>query len=90
MKREGMLPGASDILIPMARGGFHGLWVELKAHGKHPTDKQYKFLAAMRDEGYDTFWTDDLDMAMRHISHYADGLRRRPDWVHYEAPARCA
>jgi len=30
LKRAGVLAGVSDIHLPLARAGFHGLWVELK------------------------------------------------------------
>jgi hypothetical protein len=88
LKKEGMLPGVSDIFIPMARGGWYGLWFELKSRGKKPTGEQYDFLAAMAAQGYATGWTDDLDTAISEINRYADGRWLRPDWVHYESPAR--
>lgn len=88
LKKEGLLPGASDIFIPMARAGWHGLWYELKSHGKEPTAEQYDFLDAMALQGYATGWSDNLDVAMAAINRYADGLWLRPDWVHYEAPAQ--
>lgn len=90
LKKQGLLPGASDILVPIARGGFHGLWFELKAYGKSPTDAQLTFLHAMSEQGYATGWSDDLDSSMYFINRYADGLLLRPNWVHYEAPAVAA
>jgi hypothetical protein len=87
LKREGMRPGVSDIFIPMAVAGWHGLWLELKASGKSPTPEQVTFLADMADQGYATGWTDSIDGALAIITAYATGRMIRPNWVHYEAPA---
>jgi hypothetical protein len=87
LKREGMKPGVSDIFIPMAVGGWHGLWLELKARDKKPTPSQYQFLSDMDAQGFATGWTDDVDSAIAIITAYATGRMVRPNWVHYEAPA---
>jgi hypothetical protein len=87
LKREGMRKGVADIFIPMAVAGWHGYWLELKAHGKKPTTEQFQFLADMDAQGYATGWTDDLDAAMAMVTAYATGRLIRPNWVHYEAPA---
>ena len=52
MKRMGLRPGVSDICLPVARGGFHGLYIELKAVGGKPTATQLRFLDGVRREGY--------------------------------------
>ena len=33
LKAEGVKRGVPDIGLPVARGGFHGLWIELKFQG---------------------------------------------------------
>lgn len=30
LKAEGMQPGVPDLHLPIARGGYHGLWIEMK------------------------------------------------------------
>jgi hypothetical protein len=87
LKIEGMTPGVSDVFIPMAVAGWHGYWLELKAHGKKPSTSQIQFLADMDGQGYATGWTDNLDAAMSMLTAYATGRLIRPNWVHYEAPA---
>lgn len=55
----GLHPGASDIFIPKAHGGKHGLWIEVKRDGWKYTsnqrdhyNRQMVFIEKMRDEGY--------------------------------------
>ena len=52
MKRLGLKKGVPDICLPVARGGFHGLYIELKAVGGKPTKEQCEYLDALRSEGY--------------------------------------
>ena len=52
LKRMGMRPGVSDIFIPRACRGYHGLWIELKVGSNEPTAQQIDFLEQMISEGY--------------------------------------
>lgn len=60
MKAQGVKAGVSDLHLPIARGGFHGLWIELKApaHGKtkagKPTQAQLDWLNKMAKQGHCT------------------------------------
>lgn len=83
LKREGMKPGVLDIFIPLAKGGWHGMWLELKSHGKKPTADQSRFLTGMIAQGYLAAWTDSQDVALRMLADYAAGRTVRPNWVHY-------
>lgn len=40
MKRQGVRAGVPDLCVPVARGGFHGLYIEMKVGKNKPTDKQ--------------------------------------------------
>lgn len=59
LKAEGMLPGVSDLFLPAARGGYHGLFLEMKAGDNKPTLAQDNFLQAMMKAGYlvDVCWS---------------------------------
>lgn len=50
---QGVKPGVFDVILDVARGGFHGLRIELKRPGKHAvTAEQKDWLAAWTEEGY--------------------------------------
>lgn len=58
LKREGVKAGVSDLFLPVVRGGFAGLWIEMKAPmmgdkpaGK-PTSEQIAWLSRMGEQGY--------------------------------------
>lgn len=54
-KREGVKAGVSDLFLPMARNGFHGLWIELKAtppNNAAVSKVQLDWLDLMDKQGY--------------------------------------
>ncbi len=52
LKAMGLTPGVSDICLPVPRGKYHGLYMELKAVNGVPSPAQLDFLSDMREEGY--------------------------------------
>ena len=52
MKREGVLAGVSDIMLPVARNGFHGLYIELKVGKNKASDNQKWWIAETTKQGY--------------------------------------
>lgn len=52
MKAEGLKAGVPDMCLPVARGRFHGLYIELKAPGGKPTDSQSKWIKDLTAQGY--------------------------------------
>lgn len=52
-KAEGVKAGVPDICLPVARGGYHGLYMELKrVKGGRVSPAQQGWIAALRDQGY--------------------------------------
>ena len=43
LKAEGVKAGVPDICLPVARGEFHGLWIEMKAGRNKPTQPQVQW-----------------------------------------------
>lgn len=52
MKREGVKAGVSDIFMPVARGGYHGLYIEMKVKGNKPSEKQAWWIEETTKQGY--------------------------------------
>ena len=52
LKKQGVRSGVPDLCLPVARGGYHGLYIELKYGKNKPTEKQLEWIEALRDEGY--------------------------------------
>lgn len=49
---QGVHAGVPDVFIPTARGGYHGIYIELKVGNNRPTQNQNDFMAAAMREGY--------------------------------------
>lgn len=52
LKLMGVRPGVPDICVPIAKGGHHGLYIELKAGKNKPTAYQAQYLADLTNNGY--------------------------------------
>lgn len=52
LKRQGVRAGVPDLCLPAARGGYHGLFIELKAEGGRPTASQKEWIGRLRVQGY--------------------------------------
>ena len=52
LMRRGVKPGVADVFLPAIRGGFGGLWIELKTEKGRATDLQEEFLRDMTIAGY--------------------------------------
>lgn len=52
LKAEGVKAGVPDIFLPIARNGYHGLFIEMKVGKNKPTESQRNYLDKLEDEGY--------------------------------------
>lgn len=52
IKNEGGLSGVPDIFLPVARGFYHGLYIEMKIAGGHLSDNQKDFIKGVKAEGF--------------------------------------
>lgn len=52
MKRAGMTRGVLDIWLPVRRGRYSGLAIELKHGGNKPTTEQKDWISHLNDNGY--------------------------------------
>ena len=74
LKAQGVKAGVPDLCLPVPRGGFHGLYIELKAGTNKPTEKQTEWLAALDKQGYATFVCYGWQQAKEVIEKYL-GMR---------------
>lgn len=52
LKAMGVRAGVPDLCLPAPRGGYAGLYIEMKYGKNKPTDKQNEWIAALRQQGY--------------------------------------
>ena len=52
LKAEGVKAGVLDIHLPAPRGGFYGLWLEMKAGKNRPTAEQLLWMDYLKSAGY--------------------------------------
>jgi hypothetical protein len=52
MKREGLKSGVPDICLPVAKGGYHGLYIEMKRKPNKSTPEQDAWATALMERGY--------------------------------------
>jgi hypothetical protein len=52
MKAEGVKAGVPDMLLPVARNGYHGLFIEMKRTGGVLSPIQLAWIARLKQEGY--------------------------------------
>lgn len=72
--RQGMKPGVPDIMLPVARGRYHGLFIEMKRRiGGRSTPEQKEWQRALLEEGYAACVCKGFDEARETIDWYMRG-----------------
>ena len=70
LKAEGVRAGVPDLCIPVARGRYHSLYIEMKdARGK-PTAEQVAWINRLRAEGMCAYVCVGADNAIELIDRY--------------------
>ena len=67
LKRQGLKKGVPDICLPVPRGNYHGLYIEMKKIGGKPTAEQKYYINELAKQGYavyiaDKGWSDAAEM----------------------------
>lgn len=52
LKLQGVKSGVPDLCLPVARGGYHGLYIELKVKGNKASDNQKRWISDLISQGY--------------------------------------
>lgn len=70
LKRQGVAAGVPDICVPVARGKFHGLYVEIKSeHGKL-SERQIEWCDLLRQLDYHVLVGYGLDECIGQTERY--------------------
>jgi hypothetical protein len=74
LKRMGMRRGVPDLCLPVARGGFHGLYIELKRYaGSRVTPEQQEWIEDLAAQGFRAVICYGADEAIAEIKRYLGG-----------------
>lgn len=77
LKAEGVKAGVPDMLLPVARGAWHGYFIELKAPDGSPSELQEKWVEDLRAQGYKAEviygWMDARDGLIAYLENTAGG-----------------
>lgn len=77
LKAEGVKAGVPDLMLPVARGGYHGLFIELKVGDNRPSKSQKEWIAHLLNQGYDCAVCWEWTQAMEILLAYLDGVYTR-------------
>ncbi|MGN0599305.1 MAG: VRR-NUC domain-containing protein [Oscillospiraceae bacterium] len=72
-KAQGVKAGVPDIFLPCAKGGYHGLYIELKrVRGGRVSSAQEEFIKALRKQGYRVEVCFGMEQAQKVIVEYLE------------------
>ena len=73
LRRQGVRAGILDLHLPVARGGYHGLMIELKRPGgkcAKPSKEQSEYIEFLTCQGYCARIGNDFDECKQIILEY--------------------
>ena len=71
LKAQGVKSGVPDMCLPVSRGGYHGLYIELKRQkGGVVSETQKSWLTALAEQGYKAVVCKGAEEAIRTIKEY--------------------
>lgn len=74
LKKQGVKRGVPDMCLPVPRGGFNGLYIELKrVKGGTVSDEQREWIAALNKQGYKAIICHGAEEAIEQIRGYLNG-----------------
>lgn len=79
LKAQGVKPGVPDLCVPVARGGYHGLFIEMKrTKGGRVTEAQDRWIRLLREQGYCAWCCHGADNAIALVEMYLSGEIENP------------
>ena len=76
LKAMGMQRGFPDLFVPLARMGYHGLFIEMKAGRGRLSEHQREWLRRLNEYGYAVAVCYGADEAITKIRRYMDGKQK--------------
>lgn len=82
LKAQGVKAGIPDIFLPVARQGYHGLYIEMKRRkGGRVSVEQKKMLMALQQQGYKAVVCEGWDWARTAIEKYLYTVGEKTDGI---------
>lgn len=78
LKLSGVQPGVPDLMLPVPRGKWHGLFIEMKSRSGKVRAEQREWLRILRRHGYGAIICRGADAAIEAIRGYLVD----PEWSH--------
>lgn len=78
MKRQGVKAGVFDIILAVACGGYHGLFIEMKVDDNTMSAEQHNFKRAVSSEGYLCVTCYSAEDAIEEVKLYLAGAKTAP------------
>lgn len=75
LKAMGVKRGICDLFLPCARGGYHGLYIEMKTQSGRASDEQDRFISFAQKEGYCVYICRSAAEAIEKIKKYIGGTK---------------
>jgi hypothetical protein len=70
LKAEGVKTGVSDLMLPVKRGEWSGLYIEMKKPGGKPSRDQVEFGNFVKSQGYGFVVCDNWEAAVKVLEEY--------------------
>ena len=76
LKAAGVKPGVPDLFLPVTRGRYAGLFIEMKYGSNKPTQDQQRYLDMLQREGYAVAVCYGYEEAVKTITDYLRCLKK--------------
>lgn len=76
LKAAGVKPGVPDLFLPVTRGPYAGLFIEMKFGVNKPSPEQQRYLDMLAGEGYAVEVCYGCEQAIETITAYLRGTRK--------------
>jgi len=72
LKKEGVKAGVPDLFLPVARGGYHGLYIEMKKEGGRLSNNQKYWIKKLKEQEYKVEVCFGFEEAKNELTSYVE------------------